>query len=243
MILAYGAKMEHPGPAQIYMSKAPGSVQQYMGDGDWFKIKDELVCGPTAAGRALADTDWCTWGKDRLPFNIPKNTPPGEYLIRAEHIGLHRSHVGETEFYYACAQVKVTGSGNGTPGPLVKFPGAYKATDPGIAFSIWEVPRRSDYPYIVGPKAWDGGAGNGSTAPQPTSAAPSTAPTTLVTSTRVPATTTAPSTGGNGGSGGSGGAVAAIWQQCGGINHTGPTACATGLKCTVLNPYYSQCLS
>lgn len=32
------------------------------------------------------------------------------------------------------------------------------------------------------------------------------------------------------------------WGQCGGINWTGPTACPSGWVCTVLNPYYSQCL-
>lgn len=30
--------------------------------------------------------------------------------------------------------------------------------------------------------------------------------------------------------------------QCGGINYTGDTTCATGSACVVQNPYYSQCL-
>ncbi|KAJ7743019.1 glycoside hydrolase [Mycena maculata] len=33
------------------------------------------------------------------------------------------------------------------------------------------------------------------------------------------------------------------WQQCGGISWTGATTCVSGLVCTVLNPYYSQCLT
>jgi len=32
------------------------------------------------------------------------------------------------------------------------------------------------------------------------------------------------------------------WGQCGGIGWTGPTVCASGTTCNVLNPYYSQCL-
>ncbi|KAH9902641.1 endo-1,4-B-xylanase A [Cubamyces lactineus] len=32
------------------------------------------------------------------------------------------------------------------------------------------------------------------------------------------------------------------WGQCGGIGWTGPTTCVAGTVCTVLNPYYSQCL-
>ena len=195
------------------MSKAPGSVVQYQGEGDWFKIKEEIVCGSTADG--LQDTDWCTWGKDRLTFKIPQGTPAGEYLVRAEHVGLHRAHVDETEFYYACAQIKVTGNGNGTPSPLVKFPGAYSPTDPGIAFSIWAGKR--EYPYNIGPKVWDGGVSNSIPAPvgnetiptkptatpgqffpstttTTTTSTKNTAPTTLSTTTKAaaPVPTTEP---------------------------------------------------
>lgn len=35
-----------------------------------------------------------------------------------------------------CAQIKVTGSGAGTPGPTVKFPGAYDPKDPGILVNM-----------------------------------------------------------------------------------------------------------
>ncbi|TFK89118.1 glycoside hydrolase family 5 protein [Polyporus arcularius HHB13444] len=32
------------------------------------------------------------------------------------------------------------------------------------------------------------------------------------------------------------------WGQCGGIGWSGDTTCVTGTVCTVLNPYYSQCI-
>ncbi|KAK0624005.1 hypothetical protein B0T14DRAFT_411570, partial [Immersiella caudata] len=32
------------------------------------------------------------------------------------------------------------------------------------------------------------------------------------------------------------------WGQCGGMNFAGPTICPSGHTCTVLNPYYSQCI-
>lgn len=48
-------------------------------------------------------------------------------------------------------------------------------------------------------------------------------------------------TGGSGGSG-SGSGTAQQYGQCGGQTWTGPTACASGFTCTVLNPFYSQCL-
>jgi len=34
----------------------------------------------------------------------------------------------------------------------------------------------------------------------------------------------------------------AEWAQCGGIGWTGGTTCVSGLVCTILNPYYYQCL-
>lgn len=84
---------------------------------------------------------------------IQKNIPAGEYLVRVEHIGLHEGHVGKAQFYIECYQLKIESSGTGTPGPTVKFPGAYKASDPGIAFNKWNNPKSYTMP---GPKVWSG---------------------------------------------------------------------------------------
>lgn len=121
MKLGVGAKIQHPGPATVYMSKAPGAVKAYEGDGEWFKIHEEGVCNQDAD---FTKDAWCTWDKDRIEFTIPADTPDGEYLIRPEHIGmrslslslslshcrchlithekigLHGAHDGEAEFYY-----------------------------------------------------------------------------------------------------------------------------------------------
>lgn len=73
-----------------------------------------------------------------MTFTIPAATPSGDYLIRVEHIGLHVAQsVGGAQFYISCGQITVTGGGIGTPGPLVAFPGAYSATDPGILIDIY----------------------------------------------------------------------------------------------------------
>ena len=39
--------------------------------------------------------------------------------------------------YRACAQLKVTGGGSGSPKPTVKIPGHVKATDPGYTANIY----------------------------------------------------------------------------------------------------------
>jgi hypothetical protein len=230
--LGVGATMKHPGPGFVYMSRAPNDdVKSYDGSGDWFKIFEEGVC----AGGDFTTTAWCTWDRNWIAAKIPTGTPPGEYLVRVEHIGVHRSHVNQPEHFVSCAQVKVTGNGNGTPGPMVKIPGLYKNTDPYAKFSIYG--GRTTFP-MPGPAVWNG-SGTGSA---PTSAA-QPQPTTMATSARPVATTTkaasqptqAPSNPGSG----SGGAP--LWGQCGGMGWTGPTSCSSG-KCVASNAYYSQCL-
>lgn len=57
------------------------------------------------------------------------------------------------------------------------------------------------------------------------------------TGSNPPTTTTNPPTNGGGN-----GATAGHWEQCGGIDWKGATQCASGLKCTVLNDWYYQCL-
>lgn len=73
-----------------------------------------------------------------MSFTIPAATPPGDYLFRVEHIGLHVAQSeGGAQFYISCGQLTVTGSGSGSPSPLVAFPGAYSASDPGILIDIY----------------------------------------------------------------------------------------------------------
>ncbi|KAF3356341.1 endo-beta-1 like protein [Verticillium longisporum] len=179
--LVVGATMQHPGPALVYMSKAPTTAKSYEGDGEWFKIFEE---------------------SDTIEFTIPKDTPDGEYLFRPEHIGVHGAHAGQAEFYYTCVQVKVTGGRNGTPGPTVKFPGAYKKDDSSFNFSIYGGVK--DYP-MPGPAVWTGGNSGESTDPVPVesesipAATSDVAPAPVVT-TEPASPTTAPGSGsGSGG--------------------------------------------
>jgi hypothetical protein len=97
--LAVGATMQHPGPSLAYMSRAPNdNVQTYRGDGDWYKIHEQGICWPD---RPMTNTAWCTWDMNKVEFNIPKDTPDGEYLLRVEHIGEHVAHISDPEFYPA----------------------------------------------------------------------------------------------------------------------------------------------
>lgn len=110
-----------------YMSKAPGSVNDYDGSGDWFKIQD---FGPSFSG---GQASWPM--RSSYTYSIPKCIPNGEYLLRIQSLGIHNP--GSTpQFYVSCAQVNVTGGGSTTPNPTVKIPGAFKATDPGYTANV-----------------------------------------------------------------------------------------------------------
>ncbi|KAH6724329.1 glycosyl hydrolase family 61-domain-containing protein [Leptodontidium sp. MPI-SDFR-AT-0119] len=124
--------IEHPGSGFVYMSKSPDStpVSSYDGSGDWFKLW-EAECAEAH----------------------PSKTGTGEYLVRVEHIGLHEAEKRKAQFYIECYELKINGAGGGTPGPLVKIPGIYKADDPGIRYNKWAA---NPPPYVMpGPKVWD----------------------------------------------------------------------------------------
>lgn len=141
----------HPGVLNVYMAKAPSSAAGWAGDGNvWFKVYE--ISAVTDGGKTIS---WPSEGLASVPFTIPKNLPSGEYLIRIEHIALHVAQsFGGAQFYLSCAQVKVTGGGSGSPGPLVAFPGAYTGNEPGILINInYPIPANYTQP---GPAVWSG---------------------------------------------------------------------------------------
>lgn len=77
---------------------------------------------------------WFACVKSPLIFGIYVRSANGP---QPEHIAIHEGHVGKAQFYMECAQLRISGGGNGTPSPLVKIPGLYSAQDPGIAFNKW----------------------------------------------------------------------------------------------------------
>ncbi|KAH7327662.1 glycoside hydrolase family 61 protein [Rhizoctonia solani] len=122
----------HDGPTIIYMAKVDNAATAAGSSANWFKV----------AQTGLVSKDY--WGTDvmnaacgKVTFKIPSSIPAGQYLVRAEVIALHvASSAGGAQFYMSCYQLQVTGGGNASPA-TVKFPGAYKATDPGILFNLY----------------------------------------------------------------------------------------------------------
>jgi len=187
--LSFGEFIEHPGPGMIYMSKAPSDVASYRGDGDWFKVWES---GPDN-GPANVDESWGTWQQDRMTFTIPTDIPDGEYLVRFEHVGIHENHVGKSQFYMECAQLSISGGGDGSPSPLVQIPGLYTAQDPAFTYSIWD---GVDNGYTMpGPAVWSGGGSGGASASSGSSSTESGNTTEAAPSSGSESSTEAPASG------------------------------------------------
>ncbi|KAH8900954.1 hypothetical protein GQ53DRAFT_675788 [Thozetella sp. PMI_491] len=135
--ITYNAKasITHPGPMSFYIAKAPDGETAATFDGKgkvWSKIYQDH---PTI-GTGMV---WPAQGATGVKVQIPKCLHDGDYLLRAEHIGLHSAgSAGGAQFYISCAQIRVSGgSGTYAPKNLVSFPGAFEATDPGIMLNIY----------------------------------------------------------------------------------------------------------
>lgn len=180
----FNALIQHPGPMQVYMSKAPGDVREYDGSGDWFKIWE--------LGPQQFSSDGITWGVTDIgnfTFTLPEETPAGQYLLRIEHIGVHGAgEYGGAEFFFNCAQIEVESDSTAVPSPVVQIPGLYTGYEPGIEFYMYRN-------YIVnytmpGPAPWPNAVDANITA-SGVSVAPTDATWTLpaVTNTLSAATT------------------------------------------------------
>ncbi|KEZ45495.1 hypothetical protein SAPIO_CDS1816 [Scedosporium apiospermum] len=138
------AEVTHFGPVQFYMAKVPDTadINTWEAAGNvWFK----------AGSISAVKSD-----QRVVDFTIPTDVPSGKYLVRVESVALHQAQApGGAQIYLSCAQVEVTGGGSGTPGPLVAFPGAYRASDPGLLWSYYPVATTYTAP---GPAVWGGAA-------------------------------------------------------------------------------------
>jgi hypothetical protein len=125
----------HPGPQQVYISRAPGDVKEYDGSGEWAKIYTlTYSLNGTEVGGGDGVLKWATHRAQTFEFVLPRETPEGEYLLRAEGLALHAAHKKDcAQFYIACAQIRVTGEGSRQIlGPTVKFPGGYLWNSTGV---------------------------------------------------------------------------------------------------------------
>ncbi|KAK4249676.1 glycoside hydrolase [Corynascus novoguineensis] len=231
----------HYGPVIVYMSKVSDAASAD-GSSGWFKVFQDGWAKNSAGGSGDDDH----WGvKDlnaccgRMDVKIPADLASGDYLLRAEVIALHTAgSSGGAQLYMTCYQLTVEGGSGGASPATVNFPGAYKASDPGILVNIHS--SLSNY-VVPGPAVYSGGttkkAGSGCTGCEATCAVGS-GPTPTLSQSPGSSATSAP-----GGGGSNGGCTAQRYQQCGGQGYTGCTNCVSGSTCSAVSPpYYSQCV-
>ena len=147
----------HPGPITHMLYGPVDDASQATGIGaGWFKI-DELD---------NVDGKWANeiMGANNMTreFALPTGLASGEYLLRSEMLALHGAQtVGGAQFYIACAQLKITGTGKeGACGPTIELPGAYKAEDDNIYIpNVYNGFDATTYKAPGGPVASCGGAG------------------------------------------------------------------------------------
>ncbi|KAL5376969.1 hypothetical protein DPSP01_010077 [Paraphaeosphaeria sporulosa] len=149
-------QVNHPGPTQYYLARVPAgaSVKTWDGSGAvWFKIS---TTKPQVD--AQKQMTWPAQNEYKTAnTTIPAAVPAGDYLLRVEHIALHMAmRSGGAQFYLACSQITITGGGSGSPGPLAAFPGAYKASDPGILVDLSKIASAPDSYQPPGPAVWTG---------------------------------------------------------------------------------------
>lgn len=163
----------HPGPQQVYISKAPNDggagVVEYDGSGEWARIYS--LTSAANASQELYDggvIEWATHRARTFNFRLPEELQAGEYLVRAEGLALHAAHKPNcAQFYVACAQIRVLSAagteegaaareGGGVPGPTIRFPGGYQWDSGGVLIpEFWS--KLTNYT-APGPKLWPEGS-------------------------------------------------------------------------------------
>ncbi|KAF3910495.1 Endoglucanase-4 [Dactylellina cionopaga] len=116
-----------------WLARCPGKCKDFKGNTGnvWVKIHQagyDASLNPPWASKRLP-TQNSTW-----PVTLPSTIEPGEYLLRHEILGLQRTNTNGSlaQFYPACHQITITGSGKTKLPTGVALPGAFKRNDPGI---------------------------------------------------------------------------------------------------------------
>ncbi|KAF7555288.1 hypothetical protein G7Z17_g2271 [Cylindrodendrum hubeiense] len=261
----------HKGPVIDYLARCSGNCEDVdKTQLEFFKISASgLIDMSLQSGKWGSDVliaNAFSW-----TVQIPSDLAAGNYVIRHEIIALHGSgQPNGAQNYPQCFNIKVTGGGSLAPAG-VKGTSLYKSNDPGILFNLYTTPLSYTIPgptvvsglpttvaqaftsATVTSSATTPGQTGGSTTSSQTSSSGSSSTsqptsttstaggiTTLRTTTTSSSIASATSTEGIICGPVSGGLPK--YSQCGGKEYTGPTVCAYGSTCQVLNPYYSQCL-
>jgi hypothetical protein len=142
----------HKGPVLNYLAKCSGSCETANKESLlFFKISEGgLIDGTSPPGTWV--TDQMIANNNTWSLQIPQDISPGNYVLRHEIIALHSATSGGgAQNYPQCINLEISGSGTLDPSgiPATAF---YKATDPGINYSIYV--QQPNYP-MPGPAIYN----------------------------------------------------------------------------------------
>lgn len=156
----YTLDFNHPGPLIVHLSKVPDGqeVHEYDGSGNWVKIY-------TSGMKVNSDGtySWPLYGVKgldlpRLFFQIPKQTPAGQYLMRMDVQWAGKRGKWTGQMYPSCAQLNIKSDATGALPEGVKIPDIFSPESPGMQVSpeMYDYKKiDNDYEYPGGP-LWDG---------------------------------------------------------------------------------------
>ncbi|KAJ7657357.1 glycoside hydrolase family 61 protein [Mycena polygramma] len=133
-----GTWFHEVGPMMAYLARCgtQGCAVFDATKASWFKIVEEGMDGGGVWAQASLESG------SPAKLIIPRNLAPGDYLLRHEIVALHTAQsLGGAEFYVGCAQLRISGNGTSNPegSELVRFPGAYGASDKGILVDVYNL--------------------------------------------------------------------------------------------------------
>lgn len=102
----------HSGPIITYIANCDGDCTT--ADKTklrWTKLHESAVITGPASSQGIWATDVMRDNMGWYSLTIPESIAAGKYVLRSEILALHRSHLGEPEFYPGCLSVEVTGQG------------------------------------------------------------------------------------------------------------------------------------
>lgn len=134
----YFQDFSHPGPMVVHLSKVPygQDIRTYDGSGEWVKIHRVGLEDNSEQMR------WILFQKSvppKITFNIPAQTPPGQYLMRMDYIWAGFRHdsgkIGDpatyAQMYPTCAQLNVVSDSQAAFPKGVKIPEILAPNQPG----------------------------------------------------------------------------------------------------------------
>ncbi|KAI0513300.1 glycosyl hydrolase family 61-domain-containing protein [Xylaria bambusicola] len=155
----------HPGPFIAHLSKVPEGqdIHSYDGSGEWVKI---YTLGLELRDDQQHPIHWIPWNDEGIPapfaFSVPKETPDGDYLLRADlvYTGVYEFNFTSfpSQLYPSCLQIRVESDYEGSLPKGIRIPEDMMHDSPGMntSLSMYRFDKLDDDYVYPGGMLWTG---------------------------------------------------------------------------------------